>query len=165
VFVVLEKRSMAKVPDEWVPQLALALAAAVVEFRTSLENERIVCFDVSCFPWHGSIELSALTVAEFDADPGLLSPSEVAAWRFYNFSESSKSWMRTTDLLKWMSQAYYAAEDESRAAMAKEFMQGCLAAAVSPEVKAALSSLPRDPRFRVRVAHPDSGEEFEFPAG
>ena len=79
---------MAVVPDDWTPRLASALAVAVREFCTTLKGERVVCFDIGCFPWHGSIELSALTAAELDADPLMLSPRQIASWRFYNFSDS-----------------------------------------------------------------------------
>jgi hypothetical protein len=94
----------------------------------------------------------------------MLSPREVASWRFYNFSDGVESWTQTAELGKRMSQAYYAAEDEIRAATAEAFMRACATAVAMPDVEAALSSLPRDPRFRVRVAHPDSGKEFGPPA-
>lgn len=154
---------MAVVPDDWTPRLASALTVAVRQFCTALEAESVVCFDIGCFPWHGCIELSALTAAELDADPAIASPREVAAWRFYNFSDGVASWAETAELGKRMSQAYYAAEDDTRATTAEAFMRACATAAAVPEVEAALSSLPKDPRFRVRVAHPDSGLEFGPP--
>jgi len=154
---------MAVVPDDWTPRLASALAVAVREFCTPLGGEPVVCLDVGCFPWHGFIELSALTAAEMDADPALLDPREVASWRFYNFSEGVAWWAATAELRERMSQTYYAAEEKSRAATAEAFLRACAKAAAVPQVEAALSSLPRDPRFRVRVAHPDSGREFGAP--
>ncbi|MDX1944351.1 MAG: hypothetical protein SFU86_03015 [Pirellulaceae bacterium] len=151
---------MPVVSDDWIPRLVSALAVAIREFCTPLGGERVVCLDIGCFPWHGSIELSALTAVELEADPLMLSPREVASWRFYNFSDSVASWTQTAELGKRMSQAYYAADDDSRAAIAEAFMRACAIAATVPEVEAAFRSLPQDPRFRVRVVHPDSGQEF-----
>jgi hypothetical protein len=59
---------------------------------------------------HGSIELSALTAAELDADPAMIDVREVASWRFYNFSDGVASWTKAAELGERMSQAYYAAE-------------------------------------------------------
>jgi hypothetical protein len=151
---------MAVVPDDWTRRLASALAVAIREFCRPLGSEPVVCLDIGCCPWHGFIELSALTVAELDADPTMLSPREIASWRFYNFSDGVASWAATAELGKRMSQEYYAADDESRAASAEAFMRACATAAAAPQVEAAITCLPRDARFRVRVAHPDSGQEF-----
>lgn len=151
------------VSDDWTTQLASAIAAAIREFRPLLGNEPIACLDIGCFPWHGSIELSALTVAELDADSAVLGPQEIASWRYYNFSNELASWVKAAVLGQRMSQAYYTAEDDIRAATAEAYMQGCATAVVSPEVKDAVDSLPRDPRFRIRVAHPDSGRNFMPP--
>ncbi len=151
------------VSDDWNSQLASALVVAVREFSASLKGERVVCFDIGCFPWHGRIELSVLTAAELNADPDILSPREVASWRFYNISNAVASWTWTAELGKRMSQAYYAVEDDDRAATAEAFMHACAVAAAFPDVKTELSLLPRDPRFRVRVVHPDNDQEFVPP--
>jgi len=154
---------MALIPDDWTPRLASAVASAVREFSPLLRGESVVCLDIGCFPWHGFIELSALTAAELDTDPSKMDPREVASWRFYNFSAGVKSWAAAEGLGERMSETYDAAEDSNLAVTAEAFMLACARAAEAPEVLAAVSSLPRDPRFRVRVTHPDSGQVFGSP--
>jgi hypothetical protein len=155
---------MAVVPDDWTPRLASAIVSAVQEFSTQMCGEPVAAFDIGCFPWHGFVELSVLTATELDADPALLEPREVAAWRYYNFSGGVASWTATAELGRRMAEAYYAADDGTRAATAESFMRACALAVASPQVGAALDSFARDQRFRLRVAHPDSGREF-WPPG
>ena len=156
---------MEAVPDHWKPRLASALAAAIRESRQVLGSEPIVCLDIGCFPWHGGFELSALTTTEFAADPAVMGPREVACWRFYNISEGLTAWAATAELGTQMSEAYYAAEDDTRVATANAFIRVCAEAAATPGVQDAASTLQLDPRFRIRVAHPDSGLVYEPPVG
>lgn len=153
------------VPDDWSPRLASAIAAALWEFSTSsLRGEPVIVLDVGCFPWHGSVELSALTATAFDADPALAGPGEQAAWPHYDFAAGLPPWGPAAELGRRMADAYNAAGATGRPAVAEAFLRACTAAIASPEVQQALAALPRDPRFRVSVAHPDDGRQFWPPS-
>ena len=52
-------------------------------------------FAIDCTPWHGSIGLSILTSEESNAHPAMVDPSEIAAWRHFNFSENLAAWKPT----------------------------------------------------------------------
>lgn len=153
------------VPDDWTPRLASAIAAALREFSGSvLRGEPVAALDVGCFPWHGSVELSVLTAAALDADPALAEPGEQAAWPHYDFAAGLPAWGPAAELGRRMAGAYRAAAEESRSAVAEAYLRACAAAVASPQVRAALDELRRDPRFRVSVAHPDDGRQF-WPPG
>ena len=156
---------MSSVPDDWSPRLASTIAAVLREYGTwRLRGQPIVALDVGCFPWHGSIEPSVLTAEELDTDPVLLDPGELAAWFHYNFSVGLSSWDPAVELGRQMADAYYAAGEDSRSAVVEAFLRACAVAVASPEVQAALDELSRDPRFQIRVAHPDNGRQFWPPA-
>ncbi len=156
---------MAAVPDAWTRGLATVIAAGLREFGACrLRGTPVVALDVGCFPWLGSVELSVLTAEELDADPVLLEPGEVAAWRHYNFTAGLTSWDAAAELGAQMAEAYQAARDGGRAATADAFLRACAVAVASPQVAKALESLERDPRFRVSVKHPDDCREF-WPPG
>jgi hypothetical protein len=113
-----EDARMAAVPDNWTQRLASAIAIAVREFAELLRGEPVAAFDVGCFPWHGFVELSLLsllTAAELDTNPAMLGPRELAAWRYYNFSGGVASWDAAAELGRLMSKAYYSADDSTRA--------------------------------------------------
>jgi hypothetical protein len=151
---------MVGVPYDWTKRLASAIADAIRVFGSSgKSNSPLVVLDVGCIPWHGFIELSALTASELDADPAAAEPREQASWTHYNFAADMPSWAKAVELGREMQEAYYAA-DESRAATAEAYIRACATALATPEVGAALGRLERDARFKVRVAHPDSGREF-----
>lgn len=155
---------MSVVPDDWTPRLTQAVAATIREYHNrGLKDCPVVAFDLSCYPWHGSIELSFLTAAEMDADELLVERSEIAAWTHYDFASESEPWQPAGELGQQMSELYYATEDEDdagRVAVVESFLRACADAVGSPEVTAALNELTRDPRFRIFVRQPDSGQEF-----
>ncbi|WP_143392989.1 hypothetical protein [Fimbriiglobus ruber] len=153
-------------PEDWIPRLAVAVAAALREYSAwRLRGKPVVAFDVGCFPWHGSVELSLLTADELDTDPALQEPGELAAWHHYNFSAGLSSWDPESELGRQMAEAYQAADNEgSRLATVDTFLRACAEAIARPEVTEALGSLVRDARFQIRVAHPDNGRQF-WPPG
>ncbi len=152
-------------PDDWTTCLAKAIAATLREIGPQLRGKPVVAFDIGCFPWHGSIELSVLTAEELNADPALWDPSEVAAWDHYNFAIELPSWHPAAELGRRMANAYYSAADGGRQATVEAFLRACAAAVASPEVTQSLAALLRDPRFRVSVSHPDDGRMFYPPDG
>ncbi len=152
------------IPADWAARLASAIAAAVREYLpTHRDIPPVVAFHVGCFPWHGQIELSALTADELAADPALQTPGEVAAWRHYNFTAGLTSWETVAELGRQMSSAYSAADEKDRPATTDAFLHACAVAVGSQEVLAALAVMNRDPRFTISVTHPDSDHEFYPP--
>lgn len=141
------------VPNDWIMRLANAVADCVRQFSRTAEPLAVV--DLGCFPWHGRIELSALTLREAEADPALLDPREAAAWQHYNFSEQMSEGRALVSLGQEMRNAYDAAED--RDSVATAFMRACGSAVGTERMEAALFGSPRP---RVTVRHPDTGEVF-----
>lgn len=156
---------MSAVPTNWTPRLASVIAAALQEYGLSaLRGTPVVALDVGCFPWHGQIGLSVLTAGELDADPALADPREQASWTHFDFAADLTSWAAAEELCSRMREAYYAATgDETHGATAEAFMRACADAVASPQARAAIELLNRDPRFRISVAHPDTGREFWSP--
>jgi hypothetical protein len=153
------------VPDDWTSRLASAIAAALREFSGSgLRGEPAAAFDVGCFPWHGSVELSVLTAAALDADPVLAEPGEQSAWPHYDFAAGLPAWEPVAELGRQMANAYRAAGEAGRPAVVEAYLRACAAAVASPLVQEALGALRHDSRFRVSVAHPDDGRQF-WPPG
>lgn len=134
------------------------MAVAVRDWSPRLAGDKVILFDVGCFPWHGSIELSVLTALELDTDPLLAHPSETAAWQHYRFA----GWGGGSELGRQMQDAYIAAAD--RPAVVAEFLRACATAVSDVGVVVALNHWPRDGRFAVRVMHPDDGQDFYPPA-
>jgi hypothetical protein len=152
---------MAAVSVDWTPRLAAAIAAALREFGTGRPRGKpVVAFDVGCLLWHGLAELSVLTAEELDADPVMLELGEQAAWHHDNFPVGLASWTAAAESGRQMAEAYRSVGEGGRAEMVDAFLRASAAAVASAEVRAALESLERDPRFRVSVAHPDNGQRF-----
>lgn len=153
---------MARTPqiEGWTTQLASAIAAAVSAFAPRLHGEEIVAFDVGCFPWHGTIELSILTAQQAERDNALLDPREVTAWPHYNFSAGLASWASTGGLTRSMAEAYRANEGDERAGVVETFLRASAQAVGQREVSEALGALSRSPHFRVTILHPDQGTDY-----
>lgn len=145
------------VPGDWTPRLAQAIAGSVREFAPTLDSAAIVLFALDCYPWNGTLGLSALTTAEVEADSLLNDPAEMAAWEHYDFAAGLASWQQAAGLGAEMQAAYDAGE---RPAITAAFLSACAAAVLSPAVSAALTTLPQAEGFRRSVTHPDSGQEF-----
>jgi hypothetical protein len=147
----------AQVPDDWIPRLASAIAAALREFAPKLGAEPLAMLALDFHPWHGSIGLAALTATEVATDKSLADPAEMAAWRFFDFARDFESWQLTTPLAEQMRSAYYSGD---RPAVVEAFFGACAAAISSEPVSAALGEFTRAIGFGISVAHPDNGREF-----
>lgn len=157
---------MNPIPDDWTSRLARAVATAIRDFHKSrLKGSPVVAFDLGCFPWHGRIELSFLTAADLDADPGLIDRSEIASWPHYDFVGVTEPWPVGKELGQQMADLYHDADDakDDIRAVVEAFLRASAEAVATPEVTAALNELTRDPRFQIRVQHPDTGQEFYPP--
>ena len=148
------------VPNDWTIRLTDAVVDSLRLF--SREVEPLAAVDLGCFPWHGRIELSALTVREAAADPGLFDPRESAGWQHYNFAEQLPTGRALVSLGQEMRAAYDAAGDAGRGSVATAFMRACARAVGTERVG---TTLPRSPRVRFTVCHPDTGDVFWPPAG
>ena len=148
----MDQRAM----DEWTRRLASAVAAAVREFGRGREgSDPAVALDLGCFPWHGTLELSLLTEAEFEADPGLLNPREAAAWQGYNFGAGLEAWEAAVPLGTEMMATYRMSPAGERSDVVDRFLAAGTSAMEAASVAAAVAELRRAPGFRVIVAHPD----------
>ena len=135
-----------------------AIAAAVQEIALLLINESIALFAVDCHPWHGMVGLAMLTGEELASNPMLAEPSEMAAWRYYDFASALAVGKSFIPLGEEMRSAYYQAED--RPSMVEAYLEPCAVAVTAPPVTAALELLKREKGFRISVTHPDSNREF-----
>lgn len=138
--------------NDWSARLSIAVAVSLRDLFS--RSEPLAAIDLGCFPWHGRIELSALTLRGTQTDPELLNPNEVAAWDYYNFAEHLPSWRIVALLGHEMREAYRAAGDSEREPTVEVFLRACTTAVGSPQVAAAL---PENPQIRFTVCHPDTG--------
>jgi hypothetical protein len=143
------------VPDDWIVRLSAAIADSLGEFGRRAGPLAIV--DLGCFPWHGTLELSALTVAEATVDPALLNPAEVAAWVHYNFSAGLSAWVTAAELGRQMGRAYGASAAPDRTGVVAAYIRACVSACGSSQVASALGG---GPGGQLRVCHPDTSEQF-----
>jgi hypothetical protein len=152
---------VALIPDieDWTSRLAEAIAAAVREFAPRLEGQEMVAFDVGCFPWHGTIELSILTAKQAAVDPGMLDPREVAAWPHYNFAAELETCGRGNETARSMASVYRTSRDEDRAVIVAAFLSAIAVAVNRQEVVSALSFFKQSHDFRITVLHPDEGTD------
>jgi len=141
----------------WTVRLTEAIAGAVREFASQLNGKPVAMFAVDCQPWHGIVTLPVLTSAEAIADPLLVDPIEMAAWRHYDFTDTLLSWHSVADLGREMQRVYQTGD---RAAVAEAFLQACAVAVTSPHVKASLKLLNPTPSFRVSVMNPVDNREL-----
>ena len=159
-FGLARSTAIDELPKDWTAQLATVMAATLRDFSSQIRDTSVVMFAIDCFPWQGSIGLSILTSEESNADPAMMDPSEIAAWRYFNFAEDLAAWKPAKALGRQMSDAYYADEDADRGAIADGFFRACAIAAASPDVARAIDLFKRDSRFRISVSHPDDRREF-----
>jgi hypothetical protein len=113
---------------------------------------------VDCHPWDGVVEISFLTDDEFDQDPFLLDPEEMAAWKYYHISkESSKHDLLNGVALK-MKNEYFASSSKSEYADAVfEMISETLK---SPGVSQLVGSFKTRKGLKVSVANPDNAKEY-----
>lgn len=151
------RRGAATVRDDWQASLANAVAAALRELEPQLKNVSLRMLAIDCHPWNGFLGLAVLTDEDVDGDPLLDDPAEMAAWPHYDCGEGLKSWRSTQSLARAMRDAYASGD---RGAVVGAFLTACAGALASSAVGAALDDLTRGPKFRLSVAHPDTGKEF-----
>ena len=147
-------------PNDWIAQLKSVIADTIREFSPRIRGTPIILLVVDCFPWHGSIELSILTLEESVSDPALMDLNDIAAWRHYNFADKLASWQSVKLLGRQMADAYYATTNEGRHSIADVFSRECAVALASAEVVQAIQSLTCASGFQAFVPQPDDRGEF-----
>ncbi|PWU00818.1 MAG: hypothetical protein C5B53_03555 [Candidatus Melainabacteria bacterium] len=145
--------------SDWKAGLSMLIIACVKEFRTTLtDGEAIAQLDLGCYPWHGLLELSALTEREAN-DPNCTHPGEAASWKYYNFAASLPSWTCASELGAQMKDLYYKS-DANRSELINDFLRVCAEAMTEPAAAAAIQTLNSKNPVRVSVIHPDTGKDF-----
>src|SRR5215218_7917717 len=113
-------------PDRrWADELAAVVRDSLVEFSGRM-TEQLEMLAVDCHPWNGVLALAALTHAETLRDPPLNDPSEMAAWRHYDFGSALASWRPAVNLASRMKEEYDGSGD-SKAAVAEAYIRLCAA--------------------------------------
>lgn len=144
--------------DLWATELSRFIVLALEEFRGSLEDEVLVTLAFDVFPWHGELELSALTREELEKDPCLDNPSEIATWKHFQFSKDLESWKDANLLTEFMQKQYAAAENPQ--GEAELFFKTAAKVLRTEEIKEALAMFHSTQPVRITLSHPDTGEEF-----
>ena len=150
------------VPEGWSERLTMVISGTVSEFEGRVRGVPVVRFAIDCQPWSGFLTLALLTAEEAEADPLLLDPAEMAAWRNYGFPDGLTSWCQAQGLGREMQDSYTAASEKE--VMADAFFSACALAVARAEAAGSLGLLDRDGRFQISVTHPDDGREF-YPPG
>ena len=124
-------------------------------WQSILSSETMRVFDLGCFPWHGHLELSFLTIDE----PRLLGCSDVydriADRRLYNFASTRASAARKEreHLGARMSKTWYSSQDKTAAA--ESFLQATALAVTSQTISDELDKFHHTADFVVTVFDPD----------
>ena len=147
--------------DGWLRELSKLVAAALADFTGIVGDEdEMEMFAVDCHPWNGGVFLAFLTRAELTEDPLLSEPSEMAAWKYYDFAEGLPSWQAISEIGSQMKTAYKIAGD--RAEFVRMSLQTCAMAIASDDVQNELAKFRLTKRFKITVPHPDSNLDY-FP--
>ena len=130
-------------------QLKKQVVGELKQFGRYFSSDEMEQFDLGCFPWHGTLEISFLTKVE----PGLGETSDVASWRLYNFTSTySSNWPGIKEIGKWMQNEY-----DNKNHSAQDFFDVCVRVAKSLEVTEALKKHYRlSPNFHVSVFDTDN---------
>jgi hypothetical protein len=130
--------------------LTQALEAELRLHQPRLASETVRIFDLGCFPWHGTLELSFLTDHEPRLNTRVRAAELVAEWRLYNFVPA---WPRAQELGSGM-RAHWTSASEKKI-VADQYFRACASAVCSSKVAGALDAYHRSSDFVVRVADPD----------
>ena len=88
--------------DDWQDGVAKLIAAKLEELDSGRELQRI---DVGVFPWHSTIELSALFTDDAYRDDCF--EYDVASWPQYNYSQQQEGrWTAAEPFTRSMNEAY-----------------------------------------------------------
>ncbi len=113
-------------------------------------------FDLGCFPWHGYLELSFLTVDEQKMLAGADSYSRIAQWRLYNFASKHDSPLRRQreQLGARMREAWTNSEDKR--VVTENFLQAAVLVLTSHAIRNELTKFRCADGFAVTVFDPDN---------
>lgn len=130
-------------------QLKKYVTGELKSFSGRFSNNSMAQFDLGCYPWHGTFEISFLTTDE----PNLTDKKNVAAWRLYNFTSTfTTQWPATKEIGSWMRELY-----EKKTHSVQDFLDMCVRVIQSDEV---MDTLQKEyklaPDFTVSVFDPDN---------
>jgi hypothetical protein len=113
-------------------------------------------FDLGCFPWHGYLELSFLTVDEQQMAARADAYSRIAEWRLYNFASKHDSPLRRQreELGARMRENWTNSEDKK--VVTEGFLQAAVLVLTSQAISHELQKFRCAEGFVVTVFDPDN---------
>lgn len=124
-------------------------------WNARLSAETMRAFDLGCHPWHGYLELSFLTIDEPHLGTHSGKFDEIAAWRWYNFTQTFTSgWPQATDIERWMKARWDEAEEKQ--VVSDVFLGAAVSVVESGPVLAELARYRRTSDFEITVFDPDN---------
>jgi len=142
--------------DGFRSSLEMMLVHELRMWRDRLSTETMRAFHLGCYPWHGYLEPSFLTIEE----PTLPPPDgdryrNVAHWRWYHFTSTFTSgrWPQAIEICQWMRSHWEQSGDT--ADTAESFFAAAVLAVTSPAVVTELKTFRRTQDFEVAVFDPD----------
>lgn len=148
--------------DIWQIELANSISEALYEFRPSVDDAmEILALD--CHPWNGEIGMSFLTHLESENAPALADLSEMASWKYFDFTAGLIAWEPALRIASSMRPLYERAEEADRKNVVRRLLHYAARALDSRHVQIALATFALATDFRITVQHPDTCEEFYPP--
>ena len=138
--------------EEWQTGLERAIVTKLAEVKP---DQELAALDVGVFPWHSTIELSALYKGDSNREDCF--EDEVASWPQYNFSKQQEGdWPAIESLTQTMDEAYRADPSSKEV-----YFAAAGRAAKSQLVAARLEQLSLSEEFRMIVVDPDDpGKQY-----
>jgi hypothetical protein len=144
--------------EDFEKELIAYLEMDLHHYSTHFKRDKILCLDLSCFPWNESFELSLLT--DFEPELNEKYKDNPADWRLYNFASNCAygSWYAVKDLAKWMAEEY--AKDSG---IFEKLLISCAKALTNEKVRQTLSKKYNlDENFVLRVKNSDDFESENY---
>lgn len=145
--------------EAWQSELAASISEALVEFRPRADDAMEV-LALDCHPWNGEIGLSFLTNLESETSPAIADLSEMASWKYFDFTAELIAWKSAMRVGSSMRPLYEGVEEADRKKVVRRFLLHCAQAVASKHVQSALATYTLAANFKITVQHPDTCEEF-----
>ncbi|KQV54017.1 hypothetical protein ASD07_05605 [Duganella sp. Root336D2] len=131
--------------DITLTEIEIAFVAKLKAAKVAFAGKSIRRLDIGIFPWHGTIELSALCVGD------ACQLEDIAGWPHYNFSAVQEGgWPEAADVCARMEACW------KRGVAANDFFELFGAAMNSQLVLAQLEEFNRTEDFGVTLMNPDA---------
>ena len=136
-------------------RLSETIANTLSRFESEID-EPIKILALDFHSWDEFLALAILTQAEFNDDPLLDDPAEMAAWKHYDLGADLAEWDVGSSFGNM--KTHY---DETKDT--ETLFRCCATAIASPNVQQVLERYQLADGFRISVANPDDGQEFFTP--